>query len=146
MTPTRNRTDERGAVAVEVVLIIPVLMLVLGTLVAGWRLWSARAQVTDAAGAAARAATVEKSGSAARARAQSVARSNLQTLGLPCQGAGIDVDVSGFHRPPGERAEVTVGISCTVGLGDLLAPGLPGQWQVRAQGKHPLDTFRERQP
>lgn len=145
MTPIRP-TDERGAVAVEVVLIIPVLMMVLGTLVGGWRLWSARTQVTDAASSAARAATVEGSGSAARARAQSVARANLDTLGLSCQRATVEVDVSGFSKPPGERAEVTVGISCTVPLSDLLAPGLPGQRQVTGQGRHQLDTFRERQP
>ncbi|MEL4356531.1 MULTISPECIES: TadE/TadG family type IV pilus assembly protein [unclassified Luteococcus] len=138
--------SERGAVAVEVVLIVPLLMLVLGTIVAGWRLWSARTQVTDAASSAARAATVERSGSVARGRAEAVARANLDSLDLPCRGAAVEVDVADFARPPGERGEVRVDIACTVSLADLLTPGLPGQWEVRGEGRHTMDTFRERQP
>ena len=60
-----RRRDERGAVAMELVVLVPMLMMVLGVMTAGWRLWTARTQVSDAAAAAARAATLESSGQAA---------------------------------------------------------------------------------
>lgn len=142
----RARGDERGAVAVEAVMVIPVLVLVLGVLVAGWRLWSARTQVADAAGAAARAATLESSGTAARERALAVARTDLEVLGVHCEPLGVEVDTSGFASSPGEPARVRVDVTCTVGLADLVAPGLPGHWQATATASQPLDTFRERRP
>lgn len=143
---THRRRNERGAVAVEVVLLVPALVLLLGVFVAGWRLWSARTQVTDAAASAARAATLETSGSVARARAHRVARTNLEVLRVPCGSSTIDVDVSGFARPPGQPAQVRVDVGCTVGLGDLLVPGLPGSWRVHGTASQTMDTFRERQP
>ncbi|WP_420176304.1 TadE/TadG family type IV pilus assembly protein [Luteococcus sp. OSA5] len=138
--------NQRGAAAIEVVVLVPALVLVLGVLVAGWRLWSARTQVVDAAGAAARAATLERSGGAARLRAERVAAANLDAFGLSCEPAAVDVDTSGFLRPSGSTADVRVAISCQVPLDDLVAPGLPGHWRVRAAGTHRLDTFRERTP
>ncbi len=49
--------DQRGAAAVELALLVPALLLVLGLLVAGGRLWFARTTVNEAAQTAARAAS-----------------------------------------------------------------------------------------
>lgn len=149
MSRCRARTqgrDERGAAAVELVILVPALVLVIGVLVAGWRLWSARAEVTDAAAAGARAATLERSGAQARQRAERVAQSNLDTFGLRCDPAAVSVDTTGFHRPSGSTADITVDVTCRVALQDLLVPGLPGYWEVSGSGTHRLDTFRERTP
>lgn len=141
-----RRRDERGAVAVEVVLLVPAVLLVVGVLVAGWRLWSARTEVTDAAAAAARAATLTSSASTAQEHSLTAARDALQTLGLDCGQLAVSPDLSGFALPPGTPAEVHVAVDCRVSLSDLLVPGLPGSYQLHARATQPLDTFRERRP
>lgn len=141
-----HRPDERGSVALELVLVVPVLVLVLCVLTAGWRLWTARTEVQQAASAAARAATLERGSGAARARAVQVAQASLQAPGLRCGDQRIDVDLSGFSTAPGIEADVAVLVSCRIPLADLLVPGLPGSWQVQAEQSHRLDTFRERRP
>jgi len=133
-------------VAVEVVLLVPAIVLVLGVLVAGWRLWSVRTQAGDAAASAARAATLETSGQVARQRAEQVAHANVQALGQHCADLSVRTDTAGFARPPGTPAQVTVQVGCTVHLADLLAPGLPGSWRVEGTATQPMDTFRERRP
>ena len=63
MRPVRLRrvaADQRGSVAVEVALLAPALVLVLGLLVAGGRLWFARTTVVEAAQASARAASLAR--------------------------------------------------------------------------------------
>ncbi|GAB2476974.1 pilus assembly protein [Luteococcus sediminum] len=144
--PAEPRCDERGSVALELVLVVPVLVLVLCVLTAGWRLWTARTQVQQAASAAARAATLEREAGAARARAVQVAQASLQVPGLQCGDQRIDINLSGFSTAPGAEADVAVMVSCRIPLADLLVPGLPGSWQVQADQSHRLDTFRERRP
>ena len=141
-----RRRDERGAVAMELVVLVPMLMMVLGVMTAGWRLWTARTQVSDAAAAAARAATLEASGQAAAERARLVARADLETVKAECDPSSVDVDTSAFATPPGQPGKVRVDVTCRVRLSDLIAPGLPGSWQVQANREHSLDTFRERRP
>ena len=43
-----HHRDQRGAAAVEVVLLVPVLVVVMCVTTAGWRLWSARTALTGA--------------------------------------------------------------------------------------------------
>ncbi|MFC6359228.1 TadE/TadG family type IV pilus assembly protein [Luteococcus peritonei] len=140
------RRDQRGAAALELVLLVPVLVLVLCVVVAGWRLWTARTALSDAAASAARAATLETSGGAARERAERVARAGLDVEGLHCDEVGVDVDTSGFATLPGTTSHVEVSTRCTLSTADLLVPGLPGTWQLEATGRHRMDTFRERTP
>lgn len=141
-----HHRDQRGAAAVEVVLLVPVLVVVMCVTTAGWRLWSARTALTDSAAAAARAATLETSAGAARQRAERVARAALDTNGVQCQALVVAVDTSGFSLPPGTPAQVDVTAGCRVHLADLLVPGLPGHWQLEGTSHHPMDTFRERTP
>ena len=61
------RRGERGSVTVELTLVVPALVLVLGLLVAGGRLWFARATVVEAAQSAARAASLARTAGAAGA-------------------------------------------------------------------------------
>lgn len=146
-TTMRSRwRDQRGAAAVEVVLVVPVLVMVMCVMVAGWRLWAARTALTDASASAARAATLETSGQAARQRAERVANASLGVVGVECVPLGVEVDTSGFASPPGASAQVEVRMTCRVATSDLLVPGLPGSWQVEGQASHQMDTFRERTP
>lgn len=141
-----TRTNQRGAVAVETVLIVPVVLLVLGVMVAGWRIWDARSQVQSSADAAARAASIVRSAATARQHAHLVAASNLRTGNVECQQPGVAVNTSGFSVPVGQPAQVEVTISCTVPLSDLLVPGLPGALQVTKSATAPLDRHKQRSP
>jgi hypothetical protein len=56
----------------------------------------------------------------------------------------VDVDTAGFQAPLGQPGDVTVSITCVVGMADLLAPGLPGSVTVEASFISPVDAYRER--
>lgn len=140
----RWTADERGAASVELVVIVPALVLVLGLLIAGGRLWFARATVVEAAQSAARSASLERSaGSAHRAGVSAGARV-LATDGLRCAGDSISVDTSAFGVPVGTPATVRATVTCQVPFADLSIPGMPGSITVRSVGAAALDTYRAR--
>ncbi|MGA4670353.1 hypothetical protein ACPCG0_11265 [Propionibacteriaceae bacterium Y1923] len=142
-TPGRGpRRGSRGmSPAVEAVVIVPLVLLLVGVMTAGFRLWQGRAEVTDVAGAAARAASQARSAAEANRRIQAVIDSNP----LPCDNPRVSADLSGFGRPIGADAQVGVTITCRVAFADLLVPGLPGGQQISATGTAPLDPYRKRQ-
>ena len=56
----------------------------------------------------------------------------------------IDTDLGGFQVPVGQPASVSVRLSCTVPLADLIVPGWPGAWQLKAEATSALDRYRRR--
>jgi len=140
----RRRHDERGSASVELVILVPALVLVLGLLVAGGRLWFARATVVEAAESAARAASLARSTGDARAAGHHAGARTLATEGLSCGSDSISVDTSAFGVPVGTPATVTASVTCQVGFADLALPGMPGSITVRSQGAAALDTYRAR--
>lgn len=136
--------DERGAAAVELALIFPVLVLLLGVVVGGARVWLARSAVEQLAAGGARAASLERTPREAVAAAEKLVRSHTSS-GLRCAELGVDVDAAGLAKPVGTPAEVTVQVTCTVGLGDVLVPGWPGTLAVQAAATSAVDTYRGRQ-
>lgn len=147
MSPAqRGARAQRGAVSLEAVLLVPLLVLVLGVMVGGWRLWSARSALTQASQAAARAATVQRSSVGASHAADQVLRENLRASGWSCDPLESHLDLADFSRPVGQSGQVGVEVTCRVGLDDLLAPVLPGAWTLRAEAHEPLDSYRERRP
>ncbi|MCW5951435.1 MAG: pilus assembly protein [Propionibacteriaceae bacterium] len=139
------RTDERGAAAVELALIVPILVLLLGVVVGGARVWLARTTVEQLAAGAARAGSLARTPGEAVAAAESLVRTHSSTDGLRCLELGVDVDARGLANPPGVPAQVEVRVSCAVGLTDLIVPGWPGQLTVSASGLSVVDTYRGRQ-
>ena len=137
---------DRGAIAVEVVLLVPILVLVLGMIVAGWRVWAARQGVEAASQAAARSASLQSSGARAAEMAEIVASTNLETLRVPCISSATSVNVDDFALPAGTVGHVEVEVTCRVTFSDLLLPGTPGSMTVKARAIERLDTFAERQP
>ncbi len=134
--------DERGAAALEFVIIVPALLLIIGLMVAGGRLHHARSTVTGAAESAARAASLARSAPVARSDAQSVAAS--ETADLECAGGpATTVDTSGFAVPVGRPASVRVKVSCDVPLLGV-SPGLPATVPVHAESESVLDRYRGR--
>ena len=143
MTAWSLRTD-RGAVTVELTLVVPALVLVLGLLVAGGRIWFARTVVASAAQSAARAASLARSPSAAAADGQEAGRASLATAGLRCASTLVQVQTAAFAVPVGTPATVRATVRCSVPLADVSLPGLPGSLALEGQGAAALDTYRSR--
>lgn len=130
--------------AVELALLAPALVLVLGLLVAGGRLWFARTAVVEAAHTSARAGSIARSAAEARARGTEAGRQSLSTAGLRCADQAVEVGIAGFAVPVGTPATVTADVRCRVAFADVFLPGMPGSIDLAAQGASALDTYRSR--
>lgn len=137
---------QRGAASVELSLLIPVLMILLLTMAGAWRIGNARAQVSEAAAAGARAATIPTSAARAAGVANQVIAADLATVGAHCTSLAVDVDTSAFGNPVGTPGDVTTTVSCRLNLSDVVVPGMPGAMTITASAQEPIDTFRERTP
>jgi Flp pilus assembly protein TadG len=131
---------ERGSVSVELALLAPALLLLVAFAVLAGRTQIAEGAVQEAARAAAREASLARDAVTAGA----LAERTLAAQDLRCPNTSVDVDTAGFAAPPGQRGDVTVTVTCVVGMTDLLAPGLPGTVTVEAAFTSPVDAYRER--
>lgn len=120
---------------VELTLLAPVLLIVVGFIVFTGRLALASMEIRHAAAAAARAASVTQTPAAAEAAARAEAAANLGRF--TCAGAGVDIAAD---MQPGGR--VTVTVACPVALSDLAVIGLPGTRMIRAEAVEPIDLHR----
>ena len=137
-------TTERGSVSVELALLAPALLLLVSFAVVAGRSQIAENAVQDAARAAAREASLARDAPTAVALAGAQAEGTLDAQDLRCQRTTIEVDPAGFGASPGQPGDVSVSITCVVGMADLLAPGLPGSVTVEASFTSPVDAYRER--
>ena len=134
--------DERGSVSLELAIIAPALLLLLGALVLAGRVETSSAIVEQAARAAARDASLARTTDAARTTALTSARREL--AGSTCVNTDVTVDTTGFAAPVGTDAAVTVTVSCTVSIADLAIPGLPGTHTMTGTATSPIDNYRSR--
>ena len=72
------------------------------------------------------------------------AAATLANQQLQCATTLVLVDTSGFAKPVGTPAAVTVTVTCVVNLSDVAIPGLPGTLPITATMTSPLDTYRGR--
>ena len=146
MSPPARRTkpNQRGSASVELTVIVPALVLMLGLIVAGGRVWFARTTVNEAAHSAARAASLAGSAAEAATVGHSAGEHSLSTGGLRCTSTSVTVNVSAFHVPVGTPGTITAAARCRVAFADLLLPGLPGSIELTASGASALDTYRSR--
>lgn len=131
-------TRERGSVSVELVLLTPVLLLLLGLVVMTGRIGETRIGVGHAAQQAARAASLAGDPLVAQAQAHATAAANLDTLGVVCGELTVDLDTTRFA--PG--GDVTVAVTCTVDLSDVSFAGIPGQRILQADAIEVIDRYR----
>ncbi len=136
--------DERGSAAVEITMVAPVLVLFILVIIFGGRLAVARQAVQSAAFDAARAASLARTQGEARTAAAKTAAATLANQKLPCASTRLDLDTTGFAKPVGTPATVTVRLTCDVATGDLGLPGIAATVLVDAEATSPLDSFRER--
>ncbi len=130
----RRARDERGSMAVEVVLLVPILFLFTLLVVAGGRYVSVRADMEAAARDAARAASFERSYADAESAAATESTSALDGF-ADCRMASFGGDFS-----PGGIVDVT--LDCDIPHDGLGLLGLSGSLEVSATGSAPLDTYR----
>ncbi len=138
----RLRHDDRGSVTLELAILAPVLLLLLGALVFAGRVQTSSAAVEQAARAAARDASLARTADAARATALASAQHEL--AGSDCASTDVTVDAAGFAAPVGTSAAITVRVTCTVSLADLAIPGLPGAHTMTGAATSPIDRYRSR--
>ena len=129
---------ESGAVATELVLLTPLLIVMLLFVVALGRLAGARLDVDGAAAQAARAASIARDPATASALAQQTATAALGSDGVTCVNLSVNTDTSQFE--PGGSVAVTV--TCTVGLSDLTGLRLPASESVSSTASSVIDTYR----
>jgi Flp pilus assembly protein TadG len=140
----RARRSDAGNAALELVVLAPVLLAILGLVIAAGRTSIAQGAVDAAARDAARQASIALTPSAAEAAAQSSAQAALRRDGLDCAPV-VTVDTSGFATQPGQPAPPVVAhVTCTVPLANLYLPGLPGVKTMTATFSSPLDLYRSR--
>ena len=142
--PGQHDGRDTGNAALELVVLAPVILILLGLMVAAGRTSIAQGSVDAAARDAARQASIALTPAAAQAAALSSARAALAEDGLDCKPT-VHVDTRQFTAVPvGLPAQVTATVRCRVPLSDLLVPGMPGSRLLSYTFTSPLDPFRER--
>ncbi len=136
---SRRHEPCRGYASVEITLLAPALILVMAITVFGWRIYTARSELSAAAQSAARAVS-QYPASASDQWVEKIVKSNLANAGLNC----VDLDVRFVvdpYRKPGVTRKVTVDVSCTLSFQDLLIPGIPGTKTFTGQAIQPVDRL-----
>jgi Flp pilus assembly protein TadG len=134
----RALRDERGAVATELVLLTPLLILMLLFVVALGRLAGARITGWGAAAQPARAASIATTPAEASAAAQQTATAALGSDHVTCATLKVTTNTARFA--PGGSVSVTV--SCSVALSDLTGLRLPVTERVSSTAASVIDTYR----
>lgn len=138
----RLHRDERGSVATELTLLVPVLIVLLLFVVFCGRLADSRLRVDDAAHQAVRAATLARSSSQASSDAHAIAQAALSQAGVRCQNLGVSAQLAGLQ--PGST--VTVTVTCDIGLSDLAMLGVPGSTTAESTASSVVDQWRGTDP
>lgn len=140
MSAARRRpaAGERGSITVEMVLLAPVFVAFCCLVVGLGRLDEAHGQLVGAASDAARAASDTRTAVQARTAAADTAQADLTGAGLTCRHLSVTVE-TGLFTPGGS---ITVTLSCTAGLGDVMISGLPGAKTITASASAPVDRYR----
>ena len=127
--------DERGSMAVEIVVLIPVLFMFTLFIVAGGRYVNARADADATARDAARAASQSHTRAGAEAAVQQAIRDGLRST-RNCKPTHLDDSdfVSG--------GVASVEIHCEVSWKDLGLLDIQKTISVDAEGHAPIDTYR----
>ena len=139
-TSTKRRdAGERGdAGPIETVILVPVLLLLVGLIVAFGRTTSATSDVAFAARVGARSAVAAQTLDGARQRAKTVVAASLAQSGLACVSSSTTV--TGDVRPGGR---LTITVACTADLSDITQLGLlPGSRTLTGTATELIDVNR----
>ncbi len=140
------RAGDDGNAALELVLLAPIILALIGLVIAAGRISVAQGAVDAAAREAARQASVAPNEGAASQAALAGAEEALHADGLGCQPqVWFQPSLSAaFETPAGQPAQVHAWVVCVVHLSDVVVPGVPGSIRLRANFTSPLDPYRSR--
>lgn len=138
MTPG-DRHGDRGSMAVEVVILVPVLIAVMMMVVAFGRYVDTRGQVEAVARDAVRAASFERDAASAHLVAQAIADATVPDS-TTCQPVELRGQSGPLLFAPGEI--ITVALTCEVSFQGLGGIGLPGSLPISGESSAPLDELR----
>ena len=128
-----GRRDEHGSMAVELVILTPVLMMFVMLIVACGRYVAVQGDMQATARDAVRAASLQRDTAAAHAAAGQVIAQSLDR-DTSCSGFTL----SGFAAGGTARID----LSCSVSYAGLGLIGLPGSVGVSAASNAPIDVYR----
>jgi Flp pilus assembly protein TadG len=145
-TPSRKRLrGQRGmAAGLELAILVPAFMIMLGLIVAGGRIWFVRTAIVEASYSGARAASLERSAAEARTAGRQATIDQLAMKDVRCTDREIRLDVSGFDAPIGSQASVTNEVRCRISFGDVVLPGIGGSLRLAGWSRAAIDSYRER--
>jgi Flp pilus assembly protein TadG len=132
------RRDESGSVALEMVLLTPLLVLMLLFVVTLGRVVSARIEVDGAAAQATRAASIARDPATATAMATQAAATALGSDHVTCADVAVSTDTADFV--PGGEVQVTV--TCHVNVAALVGLDLPVSEALSSTAASVIDTYR----
>lgn len=133
-----HASRDRGSIAVEVVLLAPLLIALLLLVVGMGRIAHTRGQVEGAAADAARSASLARTPDAARKAGEQAARDHLGDHA--CRSLGVAIDTAAL-RPGGT---VAARVRCVTSLAGLGMAGFPGNRAFTATVQAPIDLHRGR--
>jgi Flp pilus assembly protein TadG len=134
-----QRRDDTGSMAIELVVIAPVLLVLVMLLYLYGRLAQVQGLVEATARDGARAATQSRSNDEAVVRVRDI-RDDLVGRAPSSCATNADVTVEPAVFRAGDA--VTVVVACTVDLSDLGVPGAPGTIRIRRSFTSMLDPYR----
>lgn len=135
---SRPRSGDTGSMAVELVIIMPLLLLLLSVVYAYGRVAQMNGTLEAGTRDAARSASQARSAAEAQTVAERAVRSSLPAGAAQCLGT-LDVSLRDGVFTAG--LPVTVTSTCRYPLGDLL-PGAPGNVQASSSFTSPVDPNR----
>jgi Flp pilus assembly protein TadG len=135
---SRRQDRDRGSIAVEVVLVAPLLVALLLFVVGLGRIAHTRGQIDGAAADAARTASLARTPAAAQLAGESAARAQLGDRS--CRSLDVDIDTTRF-RPGGD---VVARLRCVSSLAGLGLAGFPGTRTFNATAHAPIEIYRSR--
>lgn len=132
------RRDDRGSVAVELVIVAPLFALLLAAVIAVGRTNNAHADVDAAARMAARDLAIARDPGNRAAQAEQNIAATLDVGGPSCESMAFHATITD------ERVEVTV--SCDVAVQEASLLPLPGHLTISATASEARDRYREATP
>ncbi|MER7568910.1 TadE family protein [Streptomyces sp. NPDC097941] len=140
----RSVRSDDGSAAIEAAILLPALIMFLCMAIAGGRIVTSGAKIDSAAEDAAREASIHRTAAAAQGAAQSAAAESLEDQGIKCASTSVSINTGGLSVPVGQVGTVSVTVTCTVNLSDLLLPGVPGAKTLTSTATSVVDQYRQR--
>ncbi|MDQ0988783.1 Flp pilus assembly protein TadG [Streptomyces sp. V3I7] len=140
----RRLGSDEGSTAIEAAIILPSLIMFICLAITGGRIVTSGAKIDAAAEDAAREASIHRTAAAAQQAAQTAAAESLNDQGITCASTTVDINTGGLNVPVGQVGTVTVTVTCTVDLSDLLLTGAPGAHTLTSTATSVVDQYRQR--